>query len=218
MKNTWIVIPAYNEAKRILPVLRKVKRHYGNVIVVDDGSVDGTSQVAKRSGAIVLRHIVNLGKGAALKTGCDYCLSLGADSIVVMDADGQHDPGDIPNFLKALKKADVVLGYRRLNENMPIIFRFGNSFINAVLYALYNIKLHDTQCGYRAFTSSAYRKIRWAALDYSMESEMIANIGRSHLVYKEIPIDTIYADRYKGTTVIDGFKIVLNMFTWRLRR
>ena len=83
---------------------------------------------------------------------------------------------------------------------------------------LYNVELHDTQCGYRAFTSDAYKKIRWKASDYSMESEMIANIGKNKLSYTQIPIKTIYVDRYKGTTIIDGIKIVLNMIWWKITK
>lgn len=218
-ENLWVVIPAYNEANYIARVVSDLKKQrITNIVVVDDGSVDSTAKKAKASGVTVLRHIVNLGKGAALKTGCDYVISKGAKFIVAMDADCQHEAKDIPQFLAALKSADVVLGFRRLNEYMPRIFQFGNSFINWWTRWLYGIKLKDTQCGFRAFRAEAYKKIRWSALDYSMESEMIANIGRSHLRYREVPIKTIYADRYKGTTVVDGIKIVINMLAWRLRR
>jgi hypothetical protein len=80
---------------------------------------------------------------------------------------------------------------------------------------LYGISLNDTQCGFRAFSKDAYKKIRWNASDYSMESEMISRTGKQKLKYVQIPIETIYSDRYKGTTVIDGIKIVLNMFWWK---
>ena len=83
---------------------------------------------------------------------------------------------------------------------------------------MYGLDLRDTQSGYRAFTAEAYQKMRWQALDYSMESEMICNAGREKLRYKEIPISTIYADKYKGTTVVDGVKIVIKMMLWRLRK
>jgi glycosyltransferase involved in cell wall biosynthesis len=216
MKSTWVVIPAYNESKRILDVLKQVKRHAQNVIVVDDGSTDGTAAAAEKAGATVLRHIVNLGKGAALKTGCDYALERGAAQLVAMDADGQHEPKEIAEFLEGLESADIVLGYRTLTK-MPAVLKAGNWFINRVAALLYGVKVRDSQCGYRAFTSTAYRKIRWSCADYSMESEMIANIGRHRLRYTEVPIKTIYSDEYKGTTVIDGIRIVLNMMLWRLR-
>jgi dolichol-phosphate mannosyltransferase len=135
-----------------------------------------------------------------------------------MDADAQHDPAQIPDFLAALKEADVVLGYRKLDKNMPAILKFGNYFINKITRLLYGIDLKDTQCGYRAFKAAAYKKIRWQSSNYSMESEMIANIGKRQVSYKEIPIKTIYRDRYKGTTVFDGIKVVWNLFWWRLSR
>lgn len=215
--STWIVIPAYNESRNIATVLRKVRNYATNIIVVDDGSRDRTSAVARKQGVTVLRHIINLGKGAALKTGCEYALLQGAERIVVMDADGQHDPAEISRFLSGLRSADVVLGYRQLNRRMPLIFRCGNGFINLVTFLLFRIRIRDTQCGFRAFTRKAYGKLRWNAPDYSMESEMVANVGKFQLRYVEVPIRTIYADRYKGTTILDGVRIVFDMVLWRLR-
>ncbi len=214
----FAVIPAYNEEIDIRKVICDTKKYISNVIVVDDGSKDNTYEEAKKEDITVLKHIINLGKGATLKTGCDYALENGASQIIVLDADAQHEPAHIPEFLKELEDADVVLGYRELNKNMPAILKFGNWFINKTTKLLYGVDLQDTQCGYRAFTSDAYKKIRWKASNYSMESEMIANIGKNGLKYKEIPIKTIYANKYKGTTMIDGIKIVSNLFWWRLSR
>ena len=214
----WAIIPAYNEEKTIGNVIKKTKKYIKNIIVVDDSSKDKTYDISKRKKIIILRHIVNLGKGAAVKTGCDYALKKGAKIFVALDADAQHNPDEIPNFLSALKGKDVVLGYRKFHEKMPLIFRFGNSFINKTIKFLYGISLKDTQCGYRAFTADAYKKMRWDALDYSMESEMIANIGKHNLRYVEIPIQTIYSEKHKGTTFLDGIKIVANMILWRLSR
>ena len=99
---------------------------------------------------------------------------------------------------------------------MPFVLRFGNKFISSMTKILYGISLFDTQSGYRAFTDDAYKKIRWNSADYSMESEMIARVGKQKLKYAQIPIETIYADKYKGTTILDGIKIVLNMFWWKI--
>ncbi len=215
-KDVWVVIPAYNEGERIGKVIKEVKRYCERVAVVDDGSKDDTAEIAEGMGAVVLRHMINLGKGAALKTGCDFAAENGAEKIIVIDADGQHEPKEIPNFLKALDDADIVFSYRRIGGQMPFVLRIGNRFINLLAYMLYGVKLGDTQCGYRAFNADAYRQIRWNASDYSMESEMIANMRKSRLKYKQIPIQTIYLDRYKGTTVIEGVKIVFKMIGWRL--
>ncbi|HJO02086.1 MAG: glycosyltransferase family 2 protein [Candidatus Woesearchaeota archaeon] len=214
-KKIFAVIPAYNEEKQISGVVKKTKKYVNNVVVVDDGSKDKTKDTAKKSKAIVLQHLVNLGKGAALKTGCDYAVKNKADIIIVIDADAQHNPDDIPKFLENLKNDDIILTYRRLNKNMPFILKFGNLFINKTINFLYGIKIKDSQCGYRAFTAKAYKKLRWKASDYSMESEMIAKIGKYKLSYKEIPIETIYSDKYKGTTILDGIKIIFNLLLWK---
>ncbi len=217
-KNIWILIPAYNEENNISRVLEKARPHSKNIVLIDDGSKDNTSLKGREAKVIVLRHVVNLGKGAALKTGCDYAIQHNAKIIVCMDADNQHDADEISDFLNELKQGyAIVFGYRKFNKTMPFIFQFGNKIINTTVRLLYHINLRDTQCGFRAFTADAYKKIRWKANDYSMESEMIANTGRQKLRYTEIPIQTIYSDKYKGTTFLDGVKIVFDMFFWRLK-
>lgn len=216
MKNSiWIVVPAYNEAKNISNIIKQIQNYSKNIIIIDDGSSDNTSTIAEKSDVIVLKHIINLGKGAALKTGCDYALKNGAEKIVVLDADTQHDPKDIPRFMENLVDNDIVFGFRKRNKNMPKILAFGNWFINNVIKFLYGVRIIDSQSGYRAFTAKAYKKIRWQSNTYSMESEMIANVGKHKLKYAQIPIETIYGDKYKGTTIIDGVKIVRDMFIWR---
>ena len=213
--NVWAVIPAYNEQKNIADIVNKTKKHVGHAIVVDDGSTDKTKEFAEKSGAVVLRHLINLGKGATLKTGCDFAVKRGAKFMIVLDADAQHKPDDIPRFMEKLKRYDIVFGYRKASGKMPAVLQFGNWLISNIVRVLYDINLNDTQCGFRAFTRKAYKKIRWDVSDYSMESEMIAKAGKQKLKYVQIPIQTIYSDKYKGTTIIDGIKIVLNMVWWR---
>ena len=214
----WIIIPAYNEEKTLATVIEKCLTYSSQIVVVIDGCKDNTTTVARRYPVYVLEHLVNLGKGAALKTGCDFAVQRGAEQLIVIDADGQHDPQKIPLFLKALHQCDVVLGYRTFTRTMPFVFRWGNVFINYCIQLVYGMTLRDTQCGYRAFTAKAYQKIRWRASDYSMESEMIANMGNNHLSSAEVPIETVYLDSYKGTTLIDGIKIVFDLLFWRLTR
>ncbi|MBI3032872.1 glycosyltransferase family 2 protein [Candidatus Woesearchaeota archaeon] len=218
--SVWVVIPAYNEAERIKHVLEKTKLFTQHIIVVNDGSKDATSSVAREAGVLVLDQMINLGKGAALRTGCDYALQKNAKVLVVMDADGQHQPEDIPRLIKILeeKKQDIVFSYRKLNKTMPLILKFGNNVMSLLINWLYNVNLKDSQSGFRCFTAEAYKKIRWHASDYSMESEMIARVGKNNLSYAEIPIQTIYLDKYKGTTIIDGIKVVLYILWWRLSR
>ena len=113
---------------------------------------------------------------------------------------------------------DIVFGIRKGRKNMPAVLKFGNEFINKVMYLFYSIKVPDTQCGFRVFKAEIYQKIVWKNSGYGMESEMIENVGRNKLRYSFIEVSTIYSDKYKGTTVTDGVKIVLDMFWRRLSR
>ena len=194
-KNIYTVIPAHNESKNIGEIIKRTRKFISKIIVVDDGSTDNTYNIAKKSDAIVLKHVINLGKGAALKTGCDYALKSGAEYIIVLDADAQHDPEEIPKFIQKLQNNEIIFGYRTGSRKMPSLLKFGNWFISSTINILYKVNLRDTQSGYRAFTSNAYKKIRWTATDYSMESEMIVNVGKHKLKYTELPIKTIYSDR-----------------------
>jgi len=214
--NTYIIIPGLNEEKHISKVISDVKQEgYENIVFVDDGSTDKSAEKAEKAGATVLKHIVNLGKGAAVKTGCDYGCERGADILVLLDADGQHKPEEIKKLISKLKGKDIVFGYRPLNKNMPPIMRFGNWYINTASTLINGINLRDTQSGFRCFTASAYKKIRWTSNDYSMESEMISNVAKNKLKYAEVQITTIYNDNFKGTTVIDGVKIFLNIIKFK---
>jgi glycosyltransferase involved in cell wall biosynthesis len=218
-EDVWIIIPAYNEGKRIGTVIDKTKEYVQNIVVVDDGSKDNTIEVAKEKGVFVLEHLLNMGKGTALKTGCEFVLEKGAKVIIAVDADGQHDPAEIPNFINTIKEEnDIVFGYRKMTKEMPGVLKFGNWFIGKMMSLLFKIDLKDTQCGYRAFTADAYKKIAWEAQNYDVESEMIVKVGKKKLKYKEIPIQTIYSDIYKGTTVMDGIKIVLKLIWWKITR
>jgi UDP-N-acetylglucosamine---dolichyl-phosphate N-acetylglucosaminyltransferase len=217
-KQIFVIIPGYNEEEHIFDVVSRVKNQgFKNIIFIDDGSKDKSSIMAKKAGATVLRHIVNMGKGAAAKTGCDYALKNNADILVLIDSDGQHKPEDIKKFIQKIEKNDIVFGYRKLNANMPFVLRFGNWGINTSSKIINGIKLKDTQSGFRCITSETYKKIRWTSNNYSMESEMIANVAKYKLRYSEIPIETIYLDGFKGTTIIDGVKIFINMLKFRIR-
>ena len=215
---TYIVIAAYNEEKTISNVIKDIKKQgYNNIVVVDDGSKDKTYKIAKKENIIVLKHIINLGKGAAIKTGCEYSIKRGAEILILMDADGQHEPKEIPKFLEKIKKTDIVFGYRKFNKNMPKILKIGNLGLNLFTKLLFKINLRDTQSGYKAIKTRIYKKIKWASNDYSMETEIIAKVGKNKLKYSQIPIKTIYLDKSKGTTIKEGIKILKNMIKWKIK-
>lgn len=211
-----VIIPAYNEDKTIFEVVSKTKNFAQNVIVVDDGSEDNTATEAARAGAMVLRHKVNLGKGAALKTGCDYALQERVQKIITMDADGQHDPKEILLFVSALEQYDIAFGSRKTPTSMPFVFKLGNKVITKTLQTLYGVTVEDSQCGYRSFRAEVYPHIRWEATDYYVETEMAIRAGEKKMKHAIIPIETIYADKYKGTTVLDGVSIVIKMIGRKL--
>lgn len=210
------VIPAYNESDRIHAVVSETKKYVDRVVVVDDGSRDDTAEKATVSGVDVLSHAINLGKGAAARTGCDYARDLGATQIVLLDGDGQHEPHEIPRFAKALAHVDMVFGQRKKSKNMPALYRVGNWGLTMMSKVLFGIGIADSQCGFRALSAQAYKTVRWDSSDYGMESEMIVRAGVAGLSHKELSIKTIYHDRYKGTGVVDGLKIGLNLLRWRV--
>jgi glycosyltransferase involved in cell wall biosynthesis len=211
----FIVIPAHNEEKRIGPVLAVIKKLRFTSIVVDDGSKDKTLETAKKYTPFALHHGINLGKGAALKTGCEAAFSLGADTVIIMDSDGQHKPQDLPKFINALKKYSVVLG-RRDFSGIPLVRLIGNRVISLAIELLFGIKAFDILCGFKAFTKEAYRKIKWDSLGYSVETEIVAMTGKHHLTNCEVPVATVYYDKFKGLTIQEGIGILLDIFKFRL--
>lgn len=215
------VIPAHNEEAHIRDVVLRTLKHVDHVVVVDDASMDGTDDevLAVRSKHVtLLRQIVNFGKGSAVRTGCDYALEeLGADLLVLIDGDGQHEPEDIPAFLKKRSEtgADIVFGFRKRSKHMPWLMRVGNWALTFASVLLFHIRVKDSQCGYRLLLADAYRKVRWDSNDYAMESEMIVRAGVNDLRHAQMPIKTIYHDEYKGTGIVDGVMILLRLLRWR---
>ncbi len=218
--NFVVVIPAYNEEKRITEVLKRTKKYCQLILVVDDGSEDKTSEAVKKMGVRVLHHEINLGKGAALKTGCEAAFKLGADLVVTLDADGQHNPEDIPRFVNAQKekKVGLVLGSRNLGFGMPLIRFLGNKIDSFLIGLFFGIYVTDPLCGFRAITRQAYKTITWESSGYGVETEMIAKAGLKKLKFVEIPVETVYTDKYKGVSILDAYKILLDVLRWRFWR
>lgn len=212
-----VVIPAYNEAERIGKVLQEAQKYASLIIVVDDGSTDQTAKVAQKFKVKVLRHQINLGKGAALKTGCEAAFGMGAKIVVAMDSDGQHKPEDIPRFIKTLKekKVDLVLGSRNPSVGMTLIRILGNKIDSFLIARFFGIYVTDPICGFRAFTKKAYQKLAWESPGYAVETEMVAKAGLEKLSFVEIPIETLYTDKYKGVSILDAYKVLFDVFKWR---
>ena len=193
----FIVIPAYNEEKQIGKVLNKCQQYgFSDIIVVDDGSTDGTAYEAEKYGAIVVSHCLNRGVGAATQTGLEAAKILGADVVVTIDADGQHDPQDMETLVQTMKEGayDLVIGSRFISakNTIPWIRRFFNKIANAITCILSGAYLTDSQSGIKAFSARALEKIQITANGYEFSSEIIREAVYAKLAIKEIPVSVQY--------------------------
>lgn len=214
----FIVVPAYNEEKRIGKVIEDIKKTKYPIIIVDDGSIDGTYKVAKKKRVLVLQHKINLGKGAAMKTGAEAAFKLGADAIVFMDSDGQHKAKDLINFINALNKGfEIVFGIRSKASEAPKVRFVGNRLASILISLLFGIYISDLLCGFRALTKKAYKKIVWESKGYAVETEMVIRTAKYRLKHCEVPVSTVYLDSVKGVTILDAINILTDVFSWRLR-
>ena len=217
-----IVIPAWNEATAIAPVVAAAVQVADAVVVVDDGSTDATGEAARSAGAIVVRHAVNRGLGGALGTGIAAALVLGADAIVTMDADGQHRTEDAVRIFKRLEAGDVdfVMGSRMLNAsgNMPLRRRIANRLGNWLTWALFGTMVSDSQSGLRGLSRSAAADLELRTNGMEVSSEFIKLIRDRHWRWAEVAIPAIYTDYSlsKGQGFLVGvrtaFKLVFRRF------
>jgi glycosyltransferase involved in cell wall biosynthesis len=206
-EDLWIVIAAKNEERAIGQVLDEVTPTYPNVVVVDDGSTDATGPIANEHGAIVLRHVINRGQGAALQTGIDYALIRGAPSIATFDADGQHSVGDLAVMLARIAEtgADVALGSRFLGSAPGMSTQRRLLLKAAVLVQVLTtgVRLTDAHNGLRVFSRAAVQRIRLEQDRMAHASEIIRQIGELDLKFVETPC-TI---RYTAYSVQKGQKL-----------
>ncbi len=222
---TFVVIPAFNEAQVIGAVLQKLQTTGHRIVVVDDASSDETSSIAKKFTPDVLEHLINRGQGAALKTGIQYALQEGAEIIVTYDADGQHQVEDIEKLIQPLVAGEcqVTLGSRYLTELSRQKVPFMRKVLHrlAVIYTNISagLQLTDTHNGLRAMTASAARKIQFNQDRMAHASEILEEIGRKHIPFKEVPVDVHYTDYSlaKGQHLGDFVKILFKIFIHKLK-
>lgn len=213
----WVIIPGLNEAEFLPKVLRKIGKHTKNIVYVDDGSVDGSADLASREIPHVLRHETNIGKGAALKTGCEFAFEkLGANAVIFMDADDQHDPNEIPKFISALRNFDVIFGVRNLGSHVPLLRFLGNKSASVLLNLLYGAYIADIPSGFKAISKRAFECVHWKSSGYEVETEIAMRVAKAKLPYTTIEIDAIYHDTDKGMTLLDGLHICRCLIQWRL--
>ncbi|MBN2854392.1 glycosyltransferase family 2 protein [Patescibacteria group bacterium] len=215
------VIPAWNEEKNIAQVVKNVRPFVDEIIVVNDASKDKTAKIADEAGAIVISHPINRGQGAALQTGNDYALKLGADIIVHFDGDNQFLAEEIKDMIAPILKgeADIVFGSRFLGKeaNLPtfkrlVIYPLAHIFTRLIL----GIKLSDPQNGFRAMNRQTAEKIRIMNREMAHNSEIQAKAFSYKLRVAEVPITVIY-HRF-GQKLSGGFKIIKDLFLYKLSK
>jgi glycosyltransferase involved in cell wall biosynthesis len=206
------VIPCFNEERFIGSVVLKARKHVDRVIVVDDGCSDGSAEIASSAGAVVLRHDGNQGVGAATRTAIRKAREMGADIMIRLDGDGQHNADEIPALIAPIVRgeADVVVGSRFLEgkERPPFYRRIGQRVLTATTNVGSGTHIKDSQSGFRAFSARALEKMTLTEDGFGVESEMQFAIARSGLKVVEVPIAVIYAEKAKRSPVGHGLSVL----------
>ena len=205
MDSLYIVMPAYNEAAHLGGVLDSVKKQIRDVLVVDDGSKDGTADIARNCGAELLSRGYNCGKGQSLREGYSWALAHGYDAVIMLDSDGQHDPACIPAFIRKFQQthAPLIIGARNYNE-MPFRRRIPNKIGKALFSLAVGQNIPDNQSGYRLLDRDLMgRMLSSSEAGYHFEVEMIAVCIAENLAIEWVPIPTIYGDEKSSQNPLD---------------
>ncbi len=219
-----VIIPAYNEEKKCVSVIKSILENFkGKIIVINDGSLDRTKELlvnnfSKNKRIILIHNNTNLGKGASMRIAVDKAWEYNYKQVVFIDADGQHKPEKINDFIKALENNNLVFGYRNLKRNVPLVRKLGNIIVNYLMKVLFNIKRKDNLCGFFAFDRSVYNQIIWKSNRYGVETEVATIVGRKKIDFKEIHIETIYLDKNKGLNIWNAILVMFNIPIWYFRK
>jgi len=205
MSQRWLTaLPVYNEAQYVERVLQEVSRYSDHVLVVDDGSSDGTSDLLdRRSDVRVVRHAENQGYGAALLSAFRYAIEHGFDGVVTIDCDGQHEPKRIPRFVAAGKTVDIVSGSRYLKQypgdsEPPAQRRWINQQVTADLNRRLGLNLTDAFCGFKAYRVEALKRLNLPETGYAMPLELWVQAAHQRLKIIELPVPLIYLDEKRS--------------------
>ena len=221
--SVYIIIPAYNEEAVIRKTILQLLEYPYRIVLVDDGSTDGTRIAAEDLPVHYIRHAFNLGQGAALQTGIAYAIEKGAAFIVTFDADGQHDVQDIPQMLDLLKdkNADIVFGSRFLagaSTNMSLIRKLFIQIARLINFIFTGVLLSDAHNGLRVLNRKAACSIVLTENGMAHATEILIQARKHHLKIAERPVRVLYTDysRKKGQPLMHGFKIIQDLFLYKL--
>lgn len=220
---TAVVIPAYNAGRHLREVVEDVARHVplDRIIVVDDGSADDTAEVARAAGAVVIAHPENQGKGGALKTGILAAGERGHRFAITLDADGQHNPDDIPRFIERWVEtgADIIVGDRMsATGEMPWLRLWTNRVTSGVVSLLARRRIPDSQNGYRMISTDVFAKLPLETTRYDTESEILIRAGKRGARIASVPVETIYGEEVSSINpwvdTLRFFRMVLKALFW----
>lgn len=214
-KDTYVIIPVYNEEPVIKEVVHSLEAYFSNIICIDDGSTDNSAKEIAKTNAILLEHADNKGQGAALRTGIQYALrNTSAEHFVTFDADGQHQPLDAVKLVEGLKQSDkdIILGSRFLGEaeNMSVLKKLVLKLAIAFTNKTTGIKLTDAHNGLRVFNRNFAEKLRLRTNGMAHASEIIYRIAEGNFTYSEMPVTIRYSDysKAKGQSIFGSISII----------
>ena len=215
-------IPAFNEADFIEAIVSKAAKYVDEVIVVDDGSTDNTSLVAKKAGATVIRHEANSGVGQANRTCFELARSQAIDVLVTIDGDGQHNPDEIPALLAPILRgeAELVIGSRFLNNehNMPGYRRFGIGVITSLWNLGAKVRVTDAQSGFRAYSKKVFETLTFCENGMSISIESLEQTRGKRVIVKEVPISCHYPESSLNLKAVKhGLGVALSVLRIRLK-